>query len=982
MNRLPASETILLVLGALTLSACHMAPAPDPAAGLGPQAKIFAPVLEEEIGELFVDSDGLWAFKTSDAARIADYSVGQLVAFTDLDDEKRHLFAVVATDVWGLRLQRLDTEPVDGKTAGTLTRVSPMAPENAVDFGFCTGSGDPAQSDCLRGGRVGTRWWLYPLDTDAQLAVSERPRVADRARPTLPIELTALVSVSALGVDVLAPETPGAWLAIPGPVTVRATRPRIVSAPGCNLASEFRDALDADWLEADFTAPTNAVEISARAYETAADALVWCDSQSSYVAVPSLYRPRLAIPGRGFSVPPILGARVIELRGSAVAATDWVARLGAAIATGDFATADFIAEQLVRRSGKSRRIDEVLVNSMMAVAAGGRPEVAARLGQYATRLEWNPENSPAWLIGMTLVENNLGNTKSAIARTAELPDLLDRLADEDLRGWVIYFWTLEEMAPRTRAGEIFDRLDGYPTLALLARAQMARRLTPEKLQALKPKMESAGAGSLYAALSGKAEPLKCHSKPCAADSYGRLWASGEVDAGSLSRVARIELRPGYHLEESAQGEDPLDRLAKIVSVYPLIDEQERQPALDAATEAGLAWVRASCADPKREVPADDAKRLRTLRREGIDAALRMEDWQSHPIDATMSWLAIRGVPAACGSTEKLLDRAIELADNIGTATTPTRFLALHVDLADPQELPRTLALAAYFAARFERGPYCARWNSALAAAFAQATRYDEAKKYTEATAQCSVADRSNIDLVNAYLNFQRTGSTSPDYAREVRERLQLIVGARITAGVECVGASAVRYEIAPWLEPDVRELVERLSFKAPAQPEELSIVTASDRLIIARDHLSDTADHLDASEPQQAARSLGFAQDAFAALEHQAGSAQTRWIDEVLFDGRAKEVANKTISFARVRPEPLKKQSLSELAAVKDSPVEYWLAHAILRGESDVVRRLVEDQEIPHRPRLCEVPRGAQRGIVLDRRDGELQTVTPDAPQQ
>ena len=73
-------------LAVAALSGCYMSAAPDPAAGLGPRAKVYAPVLDEVIGALHLDRDGLWVFSSSDKNRAASFAPGQLVAFEDLDE--------------------------------------------------------------------------------------------------------------------------------------------------------------------------------------------------------------------------------------------------------------------------------------------------------------------------------------------------------------------------------------------------------------------------------------------------------------------------------------------------------------------------------------------------------------------------------------------------------------------------------------------------------------------------------------------------------------------------------------------------------------------------------------------------------------------------------------------------------------------------------------------------------------------------------
>lgn len=957
---------------------CHLEGAPDPKAGLGPRTQVVAPVIEDQLGMLFVDDDGTWVFRTDDPARVESYERGQVVAFGDIDTADRHLFGVIAKHNWGLRLQRLDSERVDDRGSGSLIPLNGFDHETGRRWGFCAGSGSPAEADCLRESPPGTRWRLYPLE-EARLVVDEVPMASRKRAPVLPVELIGLVAVGTLDTDVLG-DVRGDWFAVPTAPLPRPTHPRIAVDPACGESLIGGPSLDATWVVAEINDPEHPIETSSEAYRLGADTLVDCDAKNVRISVPGLYRRRLPVPGQDHAVGPLLAAGHIELRRGSVDTARLVARLGGAIATGDWASADFWNERLARHAS-TRTIDTVLVDSMASVAQGGRPEAAAYTGRYAIRLDWNPETSPAWQFGMAAVEEALGNKKNAIVRATKIPDAIDRSGDDVLHGWFAYFWALGELTNRDTVGETLEALKDHPEFRMIATATLARRTGGERsLDQTRQDFVDAGAGALHDALAGRDVAMSCDRK-CAPDVYGRIWAAGSVEPQALSRVPRIDLRPGYRLGERPEGEAPMKTAARLLAVYPLLDEADQRETLQQMVDATLAWTDATCSptlETPSEQPADD---LTTLRRLGVDAALRMTDWKSHPIDATMAWLAIRGVPAACSSTAELVARSRELADNIGSASVPARFLELHLKKTPDERLPNVLAGAASFATDFERGQRCVDWNLALAAGLAEARRFEDARPWLEATARCDVIQRETIDLVAAYLNFERTAAISSDFGRKVRARLARVVHASV-ADDRCVATQSLKYRLTPELPETIRGLVARLDFEPRPTEGELQVVTATDQVATALENLQDTSKRLDAREWVDAAKSLGWARDRFETVEHEVGLARVRWLDEYLFGGEQERVASGAVKPEERLPGVLleKKAKFSEVAAAANAPAALRLAHALISSDADAIAKLAS-KDIVHREELCAAPSPRPEGsIVLDRREGVLRAPDEGGP--
>lgn len=957
-------ELAWVVVVFATATSCRISPLPDPATGLGHEAVVNSAVLNEQIGRVFVESDGLWAFMGKEGTSYDAYQPGDLVAFGDLDEQSRHLFVVIEVARWGVRLQRLDADPIQGRTAGALVPLSQLDRATGARWGFCAGADELRTAKCLDQQPQGTRWWVYEVSADGRVGGADTDRGTTSQAGTLPVSLRGQVSVGPHGRDIVGVDLPSSWIAVasatPG---ARPTRPRIVVDPGCtNVGSPHRDALDAQWMTATVTPPTGPLETSAEAVRHGADAIVWCSGGQARVAVPTLYRPRLPVAGRGFDLPPMFGTTPIVVPSAAIGATDWIARLGAALATGDFPTADYLAETISRRFDGNRPLDRVMVDSMAAVASGGRPEAAARMGAWATRLQWNPKNSAAWQIGMASVESAIGNRKAAITRTATLTNVLDRSGDADRRAWVAYFWAISEIGARGALGDYTSAFEDRVDLVLAARAEAARA-SDQPLVGLRPDFEANNALELWKALAGELGELGCDADRCAADSYGRLWAEGEVAAEDLSRVRRIHLRPGYRANSA--GDDLLASLRALVSVYPLVDDDDADDHLRIVTATAVGWIRGGCAGNHAPTVGLDL-----LHRDGVDAHLRTE--APRPMDTTLVWLATRGVAAACSDTEGLAAAASQLANDIGTSTTvPAELLALHIEKATPTELVNVLETATKFAVEHEHGERCASWTVALASAYADAGEFERALRWIRAAARCDVSKRQSIDLVSAYLNFQRTASTSAGFGDETTRALREIAHVDVPRDA-CVGVRELDYRLIGALPAPERNLAARMRITAARTGEDLSLVTANDRLAIAREHLASVVTLFDSRSFPEAAMTLGFARDTFEAVGHEVGLARVRWLDQTLFAGQGAKVAAGDAAFGKVGYAPLRsKKSLSEVATEGDRDAR--LAIALLNDDVKVAQLLSTDAT----PALCEPRPRRTRNVMIDRVDGKLQPTRP-----
>ncbi len=937
---------------------CHVTGAPDPQAGLGPTATVRSPIADDEVGNLHLEESGLWAYIPKRTAESAAFVEGQLVAFQPTKDGPRHLFAVVEVDAWGVRLQRLDTEPVELNQEGSFFGLRAPGESLGEQWGFCIVDGSTS-SECLRDAPPGTRWHLYRYDDDS-FEVAKRNRQTGRLRH-LPVALDDIVAVGSLGTDDLAPGT-GRFVAVRSAPRPRPTLPRIVAEPGCPS--------DETWTRQELPAYgdlTHPAHIEAAAWTAAADVLVRCDGDRATLFVPTLFRPGIEIAGETFDAAPLLGVVPTEV---SLEAAPLAARAAGAIATGDWTSADLWLDRLVREHTDSD-VDSMVLNAMSAIAAGGRPEAAVAAGAWAARKDWNPATSAAWILGMGTAERELGSQKGAFVRTRQLPELLDRSGNETLRGYLMFHRVRQRLQGRDTVGDLLEKLEPYPLYRLLARAEFAARTSPGQLGVLAAEFDAKGARPLLDILTATDVAMPCPSTGCIADVYGRFWASGALEPEALSRVGLSLHRPGYVASRVAEGDD-WKTLRSLVALYPLVDAEERADTVDLARASAERAIAASCG---KTAPA---QQLGELRRIGIDAALRMEDWELLPLDATMAWLAIRGVPAACDSPEELVARASELAERIGASSVPAALLDLWVERATSEDFARVLESAASYASRYERGGRCASWNLALAARAAVDGRIEDARRYMSATDPCQGERRGDLDIVHAYLNFQKTGRVSADFDEGVRTRLAQIVHQKPDPNETCVGASQLEYHLLPILPEETAELVMRLPPDPAPVSDDLTIVDANDRLLGATESLADVRTAAVVADWKRAAAKLGHANEALAFLGHATGIARVRLVDDVMFAGQAAKIAAGEVEATDVMPAALVGRRGSYEDWVAPESPEPRVVDAILRGDEAELRAVVEASQTPRISQFCKAPDRTPRGTVLDRTDEGLEVVDPN----
>lgn len=948
-----------LIFSALAIAAatsCAIAVAPDPSSGLGPPATVTSPLADEAIGTLFPTSDGTWAFIPRELARSKAFKPGQIAAFGEDPEDPRNLFGVVEVTPWGVSLQRLDAEPPSDARGGVLVPLAQGDADTVAQWGYCIGSGPLADSSCVAkfsastGGTLGDgrRWSIYPTDRDGVLKIDAKPS----SSPTLPIHLVAQVYRGELGESSVGGELPAHWLAVPTMAQVaRPTTPRIAVAPSCSASNGWDIGLagksNADWFKAEITPPKNTVQVSSEAVRLGADALVWCDGQDVRVAVPALFRPRIAVSGRDFDAPPLLGAKIHTVGKRNADAVGTIARLGGAVSTGDWASADVLAEQLVRTFGSTRPVETIAVDTMTAVAEA-RPEAAARLGQWATRQQWNQANSAAWQLGTSRVEANLGKRKESITRTADIVDVLQR-GDSDARVFMTYFGLRPRLTAGARGRDATNALVDAPELQLLARA--VRSLDAPNFATLSSEFADAGATPLFEAMAGTIAPLRCDANACAGDVYGRLWASGTLPAAALTAVGRVDLRPGYRGAATSAELPPLDQLAAHVALAPLLDEEDAARNEEQATAALVAWAHGDCA-------GDTA----TVRAIGRESARRADEDDAR----LLRWATSSALDAACADAAALTAAVGELGEVAGRNDAPLALWEHKI----AQSTTNTLAVvegAAAFASTHERGERCATWTTALAAGYLQAQRADRARHWVEQSLRCDVEDRSDIEFLAAFLNFQHTTTTLADFGPQTRQRLRHAVHTTPTSS--CIGLDPIGYDVAQDLPDATRAIIARLDIPAAPPSSELTLVTANDRLRHAREDMAKLVAQLDAREFVQASETLGHALATFQSLSHEVGIARVRWVDEVVFGAKARDIARGELTFNEVGHAALRRDGVF---SAREEP-ELRAAAALLQTTDAAT--LPSLQQWPARATLCELAPRETPGLVLDTVDGKLKDV-------
>lgn len=922
------------------LSSCQWAIPPDPAEGMSKPIQIVAPVLNENLGALFLTDEGLWAWRPESKKKDrVGLETGQVVVFGDLEETRRHVFAVVDTFDWGAILQRLDSTPIAARTSGSLVPLSGLGFQTAKRWNFCTGFGEKVdENGCIQDGSAGMLWDVYPLKS------SERLLTREADAPSMPIPRAQLVWSGATQIiHGSLPDEAAGWLAVPASISPRPPLPSVLVSPECPKY-EFADIR----VVRAVNSGRDILSSTSTAYQHGVDAIFHCNADEITAVLPVLFRRTLPATERRLAIPSMLSIEPLEIEVKPSKASD-VIRAYAYLGAGDAASADYYLERAIDRMDDS---EEFGVRSMDVAASVGRPEVAVRRGRQATDSSWNREANPFWQLGLAHVLRALRMTGEFNEKITQIPSAASSAGEANFSGWLAWIELrrkLDAGAPPRNVGldELLDRTSSpdFGVWRTAFKFEVLRRREIADIETLKEELDEAKASALYNAFVEPTEPRRC-DEDCRLDAYGRTWPR----LATLDPAARLEVAerapwasftPGYDLkvdlESMESGFDAGQKTRFWAATLGFLTEENADIARQKMIDAVVAL--ASNCDP---TSLDEV----ALAARAIEASITGDD------DESTRWLGTTGLVTACRGLEALGEAAATYPRSMGPDAPSALYAALLARAADAELYRRTLLAAARYGSEHERGPRCEHWNLSLAAAAAQAGRLEAAGTFASAAAECRTSEFATTEsVILAFLNFERTRSISRDFSKEVIEEVEELVHQRLPEGA-CAGLLPLRYDILSRLSPEVRETANRLQLvRKPI--EDLDLVKASDSVTEARKALTSAQKALSERRPGDAWNALRTAREGFGKVRHLPGLALTDFLIESAFGDEYDEAKDSKPREAEARRKwNLRHGAFQELEG--NSPSESIFIAWVQGGRDAMEARVNETGEKPEG--LCNAP--------------------------
>lgn len=826
-----------LLFAVVTSTACAHNLAPTEDALLTNPVSIVAPVLEEDLGALALIEDGRWAFQTGDDATSPEWERGQIVAFGDLDEQRRHLFVVISTHSWGGFLQRIDNDPVDVRRSGSLVPLARLDRQVAKRWGVCAGTGDPTVHPCIEDAPIGTRWDIYPADGPRLTLVEDSGDAL-----VLPARRGAQLHTSSTGATLLG-EVPPGWIAVPRVESRPPARSLVLAHPNCRGKIDD-DTPMVDIEVRDFAPPETFFETEAVAYETGSDGFVHCDDDDIVLHVPGLTRRGWTRAG-GKAVGPFLSAFAPHKLAATPATVPLALQFIGSLGAGDIAAADFWLERLllVTDDDSMARLGR---DAMQVTVEAGRVEGAVRQGSQSTSAQWNRENDPRWGLGFAAVEDALGRTREFVERRSELEKRASRAKDDEVLAAIYWYQAVETLgatggmpAVEKLTAALTKRELGELKPAVVWRATERGWLTPEK--AIEAVTLDERGRLFIAAAAGDVTPLECTEGDCHYDVYGRRFLGKKELSGlsdKLLHVGTSDFAPGY-AARLADVEDP----EILVALLPLVDD--RRGVRDTLVEFAV-----NC-----DADADGALALA----------------RELPDDASASWFLGAGRRAFCKDLSSLIAVSKEwIGDRREVREDRRRVVSAMIDrrlfrMKDGLEMAKG---ASFLAELGGQTGACERWNVALAVAHLRAGRTESANDFTETALSCERVGEISTRMA-AFVNFDRTRSVSSSFEPPVRRAVE-VAARRIVPGDACVATEPEEWDWGQIVTERMESVVRAIEVP-PAEEDAVMLATATRTLESAERTRAELLEAMKALDAPAVHEAMSALETDYAAIDYKPG---------------------------------------------------------------------------------------------------------------
>lgn len=1006
MDRLFSLRGSLGWLALFCLASCSWTQVPETDEAVVSPRQLEVGPNRDEGATLYPVDAGYWvSVRDEDRERGLEAETGDLLAYRTSNTRRRHppaLFVAVASRSWGVLLQRLDVGAV--RDLSMRGRLIPVDLSNRtrlrLDAGsICMGSGPFDDNECLASTPPGRRWAVYRRDETGLIGrgeLSDDGFVLERARMLhRSIFDETWQTFGGDGAPV------SDWLAVPLPGRFADPPGGTVQVGGdCNVGASRLESIGISVERTSMREfPTHPVAVEARAYASMVDAIATCSGERLSVVGPAFFRAE-ASTLRGSSLgPTMLGMEPIRIAG--LSSRQRARLIGAvvAMARGDAVVAEARLARLFETVGYGR-LESLVLRSAQVAAAAGRPETALRWAEFGSSSRWNRTADPLYALGRATAQRAFGYENAFASRLLETEQLAGEMAgSKHRRAWLE--WTAFRLAPRdgrsSRGLEELARTFRDRDLSLwslgiqLERLQRGDLSGDRPLGHLRDRADSHGVRPLVSAIRGRDVARDCPTTgDCSIDVYGRRLASSlkhiEDDrrfAEYLVQSGRARVRPGFDARRLLDDPPAFARLSLVAPLLSGLDSQTRRTFGElVASEMKRDGFCEGTASTWRPPYFEMTRRNAPLEGRSTAELGRLLQWFYSIAPSSLC----RHADRSAEQLRRLADEHSELAPVIGPM-----LMGLFEQTERGRARSMILEEAARFAGRYDSGEACKTRHLALAAAYADANRLEEAESHLGDALNCrNVSENASLDrierTITGYVSFERSRSFPRDLEDEIEVELERVLRLR-RSRLDCIGLESFQYDLLDHLPGEVGRLATALDLeRRESEGSALELQTSSMRIAAANRALDQVRARLeagrrDADDEEDDATANGFSSPVEPLLRahaiyrrhyHQPGLATTSFLSQQLFGVPVDQLESWSRPEAETceeRPEMLTDEGLS----IPTSPTELRCL-----VETGGARRVLEQLDSRDWTQWSESRRHSALALVLllDRREARTYSST------
>ena len=650
---------------------------------------------DEKRGDLFLQQDGLWAY-TGDGL-VEGIGVGGILHYGGDNVEDAHTFAVVEVNIWGLILQRLDSDPLKSNQSDGF-HLSDFSEKDLEKWSTCL------TQDCMQGYQPNIIFHIFKRADEGSKTIQ-----ISQENQQFPFQRVAIARISNRSI-IVEGTLPAAYFAIASNTEDYPTLGRIADQ-GC-----FAGA-DKSRISAPFPTQTSAFDISKNAARLSVDGFLSCKEGQTKIAIPGLWRAYHPEVFGSFDIPPIISSQTYQIPQPSKEGLEQLSQFIIGVGTGDFAAADFWLDQFSKHhSSKAYRV--FLKNAAEISTAANRPENAMRQLRIATRGYWNPENDARWNTVQYRIAQQLNTPREAIVRYAKLPEFFEKEEDPILD--FLTFFALRDKRHKNveseKAAYLNDKKKWKSASQVDAMLEKEDQGEGKDLSAF-----NEDARSLLKTFTSIVDnPLDVFGRHLNLDKNEALWQRG-----------KSQYNKTYALSAFLSNAD----ISKYAYFFKNLKTNAKSQLLSQFIAKGVDSQ--DCQDP-----------YSTL---GPELVMRLDAEEDQ--NRLLLWYLFEGVREKCRSDIAFINAAKKASQDLATIG-PSVMMSV---LSRKNITTESIEKISDFALNFSKGPLCVRYHLGLSFALLKKNTYIASQKYLRRASRCSEEKNRDQKILEAFSIYERTG---------------------------------------------------------------------------------------------------------------------------------------------------------------------------------------------------------------------------------